>query len=362
MSNITYNNKINRESNFELLRIIAMMFIISHHLSCFGYFEQASDKLSILLNNIFATLLVPLGKLGVVLFVLITGYFMINSKAKIKSWLNLYFQTLIYSCSILGIFILSGADVSKDDILKSLLPISHSTYWFITTYLILYFLIPALNYLLKIVENKKYECYLLGTFTFIYLFIHTYITSFIYLYILGGYIKKGIFPLNKIKIKYCIYTILCLSLFEITYSFITVLLCSEPGQMLNAMHKLSVMHSPFLLIFALCIFYIIKNFKIKTDNIINSIAISVFPVYLIHENFLIRPILWENIMKILNQTSPKLFILIVILITIGILLGCILIDKLFGYLYKPIIKIIVNSITNMTDKAMLKLEKTNRQA
>ena len=357
MSIIKVNNQISRESNFELLRIIAMILIISHHLACFGYFEHASENLSVFYNNIFSALLVPFGKLGVVLFVLITGYFMINSNTKIKSLLNLYFQTLIYSCSILGIFLFSETDISKEDILKSILPITHSTYWFITTYLILYLLIPPLNYLLKIIEKKKYECYLLGILTILYLFVHTYITSFIYLYILGAYIKKEIFPLNMIKIKHCIYTILCLFSFAIIYTCIKIQFCSNLEQMLNAMHKLSVMHSPFLLTCALCIFYIVKNCKIKANIIINSIALSVFPVYLIHENFLIRPILWGCTMKILNHTSPNMYILLVILITVCILLACILTDKLFGYLYKPIIKIIVNFINNIINKVVLKLQK-----
>ena len=105
-------NKESRESNFELLRVIAMILILFSHFAGHGYFQYVSDKLFIPLNNIFFAFLLPFGKLGVILFILITGYFLINSNAKIKSFLNLFFQTLIYSTSILIIFLLNGVNVN----------------------------------------------------------------------------------------------------------------------------------------------------------------------------------------------------------------------------------------------------------
>ena len=342
-----------RESNFELLRIVAMLFIIFHHFVCYGYSQYASNRLLIPLNNIFSAVIVTLGKLGVLLFVLITGYFMINSNAKIKSWLSLYFQTFIYSVSILGIFLLDGVYISKENLFKSIMPITHSTYWFITTYLILYMLIPIINKILKLVKKKNFENLLLGVLTIIYLFVHTNITTFIYLYILGGYIKNGIFPLNKIKIKHCIYGIICLLLFITVYSAVNVYNCDNLEQILNNMHKLMVIHSPFILMSALCVFYIFKNLKIKTNKIINSVALSVFPVYLIHENFLIRPYLWGYVMKILNHVSPSIIIIFIVFMVVIIFIVCILIDKLFGYLYKPFIKKIVSFICTMLSKISL---------
>lgn len=343
-------NKESRESNFELLRVIAMILILFSHFAGHGYFQYVSDKLFIPLNNIFFAFLLPFGKLGVILFILITGYFLINSNAKIKSFLNLFFQTLIYSTSILIIFLLNGVNVSHKDILASIMPVTHSIYWFITAYLILYILIPIINKFLKIVEKKNYETLLLAILTILYLFIHNNISSFIYLYILGSYIRKSVFPLNKLKMKHCIYILCSLFIFLILYVCFKIPYCTNFEQISRVMHKLTVIHSPILLISSVCIFNIIKNLKFDTNPVINSIAISVLPVYLIHENFLVRPLLWENVMKILNQINSNIFLLLGIFIIVIIFINFILIDKLFGYLYLPIRKRIVNFICKIFDK------------
>ena len=64
-----------RESNFELLRIVSMLFIVAAHFSLYNDFDGG-----MLLGNQFIYSFFRCGgKLGVFLFLLITGYFMINS-------------------------------------------------------------------------------------------------------------------------------------------------------------------------------------------------------------------------------------------------------------------------------------------
>ena len=76
------NNDIsNRKSNIELLRIIAIIMIIAHHYCLYGGWSKVSG-LSI--NNAILDFLVIGGKIGVAIFVLISGYFGINSEFKIK--------------------------------------------------------------------------------------------------------------------------------------------------------------------------------------------------------------------------------------------------------------------------------------
>lgn len=81
----------NRESNFELVRIFAMLMIVAHHLSVHGV-QQISFDSSYLsyangsfFNQLFTCFLIPGGKIGVALFFMITGFFMCkkeNSSAK----------------------------------------------------------------------------------------------------------------------------------------------------------------------------------------------------------------------------------------------------------------------------------------
>lgn len=78
-----------RSSNLELLRIVSMLLIIICHSSTHGGFALAEQVLWA--NKLFLQLITFGGELGVCCFILITGYFMINSTFKIKKLLKLVF-------------------------------------------------------------------------------------------------------------------------------------------------------------------------------------------------------------------------------------------------------------------------------
>ncbi len=65
----------NRQSNFELLRIIAMLMIVAHHLVVHGV-TQVSYSSGTFVNKIFASFLQPFGQIGVALFFMISGFFL----------------------------------------------------------------------------------------------------------------------------------------------------------------------------------------------------------------------------------------------------------------------------------------------
>ena len=60
-----------RKSNFELLRILAMLRIIGHHFSVHGDAVFATDVLTV--NRLWMQCIEIGGKLGVNIFVLISG-------------------------------------------------------------------------------------------------------------------------------------------------------------------------------------------------------------------------------------------------------------------------------------------------
>ena len=86
--------KKERLSNFELLRIIAMIFIVLHHYTYYGNLISASNNI---INKYIAVFIIVLGKVGVNIFILITGYFQINQKFKFKKVIFLILQVYFYS-------------------------------------------------------------------------------------------------------------------------------------------------------------------------------------------------------------------------------------------------------------------------
>ncbi len=85
---------IPRQSNIELLRIIAMLIIIAHHFAVHSGFEFSNDAVTV--NRLWIQFIQIGGKTGVNVFVLISGYFLITSKTlktskAIKLWLQIFF-------------------------------------------------------------------------------------------------------------------------------------------------------------------------------------------------------------------------------------------------------------------------------
>lgn len=132
-----------RNANIELLRIVAMMFIIMHHLTVNGYGLQQqlkggmADHYSIFLSAINSVVII-----GVNIFFLISGYYGIRFEGKKLAAMvvNLY----VYADVLLLLAVLVGFTDLSLGVLKNLcLPFYN--YWFIYVYLFLYLLSPILN-------------------------------------------------------------------------------------------------------------------------------------------------------------------------------------------------------------------------
>lgn len=100
-------NERERLSNFELLRVIAMTMIIGHHLAIHSGFEV--DKSLICFNRFVLEFLQSGGKFGVVLFVMISGYFSIKkTDFKLKKLLALWGMAEFYSVLFAVCHVLTG--------------------------------------------------------------------------------------------------------------------------------------------------------------------------------------------------------------------------------------------------------------
>ena len=95
-------NRKDRMSNFELLRIISMLIIVIYHFALHGNIINSAQGISKAVSNV----LFIGGTLGVNLFVLIGGYFMVDTDFRIKRLLKLWFATFFYSAliSIIGYY------------------------------------------------------------------------------------------------------------------------------------------------------------------------------------------------------------------------------------------------------------------
>lgn len=124
---ITMNSGKVRDSSLELLRIISMVLIIMHHYALHGGFNL--NVLPFGANKVFIEFLMVGGKLGVNCFIMITGYFMVNSKITIKKLINLICKVTIYSFVIQVVFIAFHlVPFSYSSLFEALFPILFGKY------------------------------------------------------------------------------------------------------------------------------------------------------------------------------------------------------------------------------------------
>ena len=193
-----FNN--NRNSNLELLRILAMMGIVaSHYIGCI---IPQLHELNTPLSN-FLLIQGTWGKIGINCFMLISGYFMCIQDASLKKWIKLlawvYFYTVVIEIPL---------------IIFGFIPNTFESWWhaifpwrffdmdhFKTAFLIFYLFTPFVKKFIQTLTKKELERILiLLTIIFVgYYNMPTFsdgmaklinpLVWFSYLYLLAGYIR-----------------------------------------------------------------------------------------------------------------------------------------------------------------------------
>jgi len=146
--------KKERSSNIELLRIFAILLIVAFHYSFKGGFEF--ETLSV--NKMIINVATMFGELGVNIFVLISGYFMMKGTFRWKKVVYMMLQVHFYSWLSLLIFCKGDiAAVWKCITPWDYFPNIYGLYWYMSCYLVIYILSPYLKRLVQHLSKKEYE-------------------------------------------------------------------------------------------------------------------------------------------------------------------------------------------------------------
>lgn len=345
VTNITQNStkKNIRQSNFELLRIVSMFLIIAHHYVVhsnlanmdFGY------------NKAIAEFFIIGGKIGVNCFVLISAYFLLESKFKIKKLLKIILQTFFYSLLFSVLF--SAFTNSNISMSTFAFPIIRSFYWFATVYVGLYVLSPFLNHIVHSFDRNGLAklliilTVLLTSFSNI-LNVTPFLSNigwFIYLYFIAAYCRYY-FNSKKFSNK----TYLTMAILAYMSTYVLVILFLILGLKISFMDTYATyiigMHTLPVLICSLALFLYFKDLNIKNSKIINLIASTTFGIYLIHDNRFFRYYLWHELYGIDTYLNAPVwqFILNSLAAIVFTFIICSIMELLRIYLIeKPLFKI-----------------------
>lgn len=320
-----------RNSNFELLKIIlTIMVIILHYCnSSMGGLLGNVEKGS--LNYYLSHSIESLCIIAVNTFVIITGYFSCDKKEiKISKPLKLFLLSVFYGVFISGIIIVLTKQSFSIQLAKEIILASFNR-WFVVIYCILYLLIPFINKLISGINKKQFQTLLIINIIFFYIW-PTFFTSitlrdngygiinFINLFLTGAYIKKFIkYDISKKK----------LILIFIIGTTITTLFSFVASRAWSY-------SSIFNLINSITLFLLFKSIKIKNNKTINKLATYTFSTYIIHENSFLVKILYRNIFNSDKYWSNNLMILNLIITVFGIYIICIIIENIRKILFKKI--------------------------
>lgn len=328
------NSPVKRESSFELIRLIAQFLIVYYHIFLF-FIAPNYD------NILYKSIQLPL-HIGVLLFVLISGYWGI--KCSPKGFVKLVGIMFVYTVPLQLLYAYLEHGIGIKDIILNLLFISNTPYWFMRTYICLYLFSPVINTYLDNISLKK-RISLICSLAFISVYIGSIsvcdptltdgknLVYFIFLYVLGNTLRiyKDLWKSISIKVLIAIYLLLNIALVSLYSIYDT----SFIG---NIIWHFSFRYcSPLLLINSLLFFVIIAKFPFKS-RCINYLSASSLAIYLLHGS----PIVFYKLigpvsLYIKSQTSNEiLFFVELAVFSVIIMLFCILIDKLLNPVWKMV--------------------------
>lgn len=330
-----------RKSNIELLRIFAMVLIILHHYTLHGGLASITG---FGVNQYIGTICLIGGKLAVNLFVLISGYFLIESEFKVKKVLKLILQVYCYSVAFFIVYVIFKGIPTGEIIKLTAFPFTSKAYWFMLPYICVYVLSPFINKLVKSISQKQLIS-LIGILIFMFSGIGFFILDsrlmnnlswFILIYLIGAYIRLYDFEkFSKNTIKW--FSVIGYILFIIVTCGITYM-SQYNASIFRFVNKISSMNSIIVLVEAVLIFMVFKNLDIKNSKVINVLGKSSIGVYLFHDS-IFRVEYWKEICFVekFYFVSPWLLVFHIIVCTLGIyLVGVIIelirskiIDKIF---------------------------------
>lgn len=329
-----------RQANFELLRMVAMFMIISLHYLVKGWvatpfpFAVKENPVGVLAWLVEAFCIVAVN-----CYVLISGYFLVESAWKPGRALSLLAQVLFYSLLIPIALVLAGVvswgDMDLYNWIGFAIPFGTEHYWFATAYLIMYLFAPFLAAGIEKMKKRELQILLALLFAFFSLektILPVYLATdrygydfgwFLCLFVAAGYIRLyGISWLEKRSHAVGGYALSCLLIWLLAMASNTV-----GGEIETFIHYANMLYAYNHLLCvtgAVSLFYVFKNLRIREGRFagaVRRLAPYTFGVYLLHEHILVRYewMKWLGVEKVQESFLfvPHLILCVLVVYAVG---------------------------------------------
>lgn len=328
-----------------------MLLIVVTHFLVWGTTHCAVGPIEVsftngwTLNPFIFPFVSSLSSIGVILFVLISSYFVCQkTELAISRIFKVWSVTLFYSV-LFAILAYSRNACGIKDLASSFFPIGSDRYWFVTKYIALMCLAPIYAIVVNSTSKRGHQL-ILAILTLLVVNIthgipygNTFfsdspnsVAAFSLIFFIAAYLRKygeGVF-----LSKYC-------GLIFIGF----ILLQSVGGLAINYLNidspaifaGFSGGNNGLSLVPATTLFIWFKNKSFK-DNLFTKMIVNLAPysfaVYLIHDNAFFRGVLWNEIIDPALYWQSPMWLLLLISVPICIYILCACLDTLRSLIFK----------------------------
>ena len=329
-----------RNASIEWLRIAMMLMIITlHYFYQGGILESVTTDEGIYYYGVW--LLEALCMISVNVYVLISGYYLLEGKFRLKKVVFLALEVWIYSVSIYLIACLVGWErFNINSVLTSyFFPVIKGKWWFITDYIVMYLLYPILNVGIKNLTREQHK-FLIGLLFILFSLIPKVVFFsadqlgvnqgysllwFLALYVTGAYIRRYEISITKTKLI----LIFCgMIFFTALVKFMQIHIIGKEY------FNLYSYNSPTVYAASACLFLGVVKFCRggALPSIARSIAKSTFGVFIIHTHDSVREWLWNDVIRPSNHIGNVGYLLLSV---VCIYIACTGIDYIRRLIFKP---------------------------
>ena len=343
-----------RSSNIELLRIVAMLFVMFLHLNR----ENAGLPSATVLGEqpIYAMLwswIHMINLTGVDIFVLISGYFAI--RPRLNSVVSLFFQGIFYSVGMYALWVLTKqTDFSFGELSMHLKPMK--VYWFFGCYVWLVLLAPVLNRYVETATKREF-----GVFLAVYYFFvcgmewwmsasselqRGYsVLAFVGLYLLARYVRLHGGRWCELAPRYDLLIFLGSTALSALLALVLFWRMGRPLVGDDALvDRLVSYTSPLCIVASLSLLLFFSKIKLGHIRWINWLAASSFSVYLLHEEYLTRDRYGALANYIGDHYAKPVSLLLLMALVLGVYLATTLIDQVRKQVWKLLLAPVIGWI------------------
>ena len=342
----TENTK-GRMANMELLRCVSMLLVVALHFLGKGGALTDLTAADMPAYGYCAWLLESLAIVAVNVYMLISGYFLVESSFQVKRVLQLLLQLWFYSIGVGAVAALFGylpeGGFGIHYLLMLCFPVSMNHYWFMSAYIFMYMFMPLLSAGVKKLEKKQFQTVLvllLVAFSLIKSVVPARLEAdmqgydciwYMCVYLVAAYIRLYGIPFFKNKVRgLAVYLASAIGIFGVTMLLrMLYLKTNNFGRILAVCYNYNHL---LVLAASIGLFSLFYHMQLKQgafSRVVCKIAPYTLGVYLWHEHVAVRYEWQQWMYSVFGEVN-----------SVGSLFGLLLISVIFVFVTGIVIDVI----------------------